>query len=337
MAVVRGETDEVARILDQFPDSLLEIDIYGQTRLHLAAAKPIVLSLLVEAADDDILDRLDMAGISAIEVAMMRSGDRCINGTSTKRCRGSGCTEFVEILFKAVCDLRTCRFERLNVTGIRLHEILEPASELAKHRYIFELQKRMVCGMQASREPWSGGFVSSDINSIRGSYDEVGQRDWVYDEIHDIHMADLFYRYGFRPDPFTLLDVLRTLELFEYDMNDSIVAYVGWLVYHGVDLLAQVSTGPRENDPDIRLFLAHYAFWAIGECLWSTTRTTDGPELGNLATFNEYSTTVMCQTLTDGCQCHCSADGCSPFIWMLKGLRQRGAVVGKIELHMIVL
>ncbi|KAK8133585.1 hypothetical protein PG984_005597 [Apiospora sp. TS-2023a] len=231
-AVIRNDIDEVARILDRFPSSILEIDIYGQSPLHLAATKPGILSRLVQAADIDTIKRVDKAGISAIEVAIMRSGDRCIHA---------------------------------------------PASELAKRRYIFEFQRRIIYRTKTSwkslfhhdkanaADALIDGIVSCYINSNRES-NEVGQYGWVYEEICDTHMADLFYRHGFRPSPSFLLDGRHNLIRYLAGTSLPNVLYIGWLVEHGVDLFVYISrrSPTREDNPDLRVFGAHYAFLIIG-------------------------------------------------------------------------
>ncbi|RYP68436.1 hypothetical protein DL771_006700 [Monosporascus sp. 5C6A] len=87
MAVIRNDVDEVTRILSRFPGSLAELDVYGQSPFHLAAAKPRILTLLVKAADLSQLDQYDIAGVSVVEAAMLLSSTQCINGRSSNRCR----------------------------------------------------------------------------------------------------------------------------------------------------------------------------------------------------------------------------------------------------------
>ncbi|KAK8009349.1 hypothetical protein PG991_011900 [Apiospora marii] len=350
MAVIRNDISEVDHILDRLPGSLLETDIHGQSPIHLAASKAGILALLVQAADVDTLDRVDVAGISAIEVAMMRSGDKCIHSTSSKRCRGCGCTECVDILLKAGCVLRTYAGNSY-ITGLRVSEILESASELAKRRYIFELHERMVCETDTSGVTYSAyndsgsensigdSTSSSDVDSIRGNNKNVEHWGWVYEEIYDTHVADLFYRYGFRPGSSFVFDYQRKMENSSYfHSNASFVGYIHWLVAHGANLYARSSTVPpiREQDPDIGLFSAHFAFFTAGSCVSRLMPGPDGAEFENLVTFNKCNTDVMRHNLTDGCQCHCSTRGCSPFLWMLKGLISSWISIDTTEWYMEV-
>ena len=92
MAVVRNDVNEVTRILSLFPGSLAELDIYGQSPLHLAAAKPRILALLVEAADLSLLNQPDKAGFTVLEAATILSSAHCINDSKPDRCRRRTCT-----------------------------------------------------------------------------------------------------------------------------------------------------------------------------------------------------------------------------------------------------
>ncbi|KAK6854980.1 hypothetical protein PG995_008512 [Apiospora arundinis] len=305
MAVIRNDSNEVARILDRFPDSLLEADIYKQSPLHLAAAKPGILSLLVQNADTATLEQADLAGIRPIEAAIMRSGDCCTHGTSNKRCRRCGCTECVDILLHAGCGVRTHTLDHDDL-GLKLYQILEPASELARRRYIFAMQqaRKSLARLDAPRRPTRDVTASpGDIDTIDGNSDEAEQ--WR-----------LLYSIAMDSDPTHLSFAIRVwLRVLNMD-------YLWWLVEHGADLFAELSTElptrnpmgfpTRKNDSG-GLYGAHYFFFFAG----ASTRFV-APKSDELAKFNKLSTNVICHNLTDGCKCHCSIEGCDPFLWFIK-------------------
>ncbi len=106
MTVIRNDVHEVIRILSRFPGSLAETNIYGQIPLHLAAAKPQILILLVEAANLSLLDKHDKAGFTVLETAAILSSKQCINHKKPIRCRQCACTQCVEILLEAGCNVR---------------------------------------------------------------------------------------------------------------------------------------------------------------------------------------------------------------------------------------
>ncbi|KAK7936640.1 uncharacterized protein PG986_015078 [Apiospora aurea] len=257
----------------------------------LAAAKPAILSLLAQVADIDTLKKVNITGTSALEVAMIRSGDRCIHGTGSKRCRRCGCIECVEILLKAGCCVRMHALGEYDA-GSNLQEVMEPASEFARRLYVYEMQevRRYLLHTDYSdsdseNSTVDGSSCSSDHDSIHGNNNEAEEQ---FNE-------------------------------FEYG-GDVSATYICWLVKHGADLFSKPSTGPLpcDNDAGSGLFGAHYAFFLAGERIWNLTYTPDHTELDALLAFNKLSTTVVCCNLTDGCICHCSTGGCSPFLWMMK-------------------
>ncbi|KAK7954744.1 hypothetical protein PG988_015438 [Apiospora saccharicola] len=71
MAVIRQDTNEVVRILNRHPSSLFEVNVHGQTPLHLATGNHRILLTLIKAADSTLLNQPDRAGATALETAMV--------------------------------------------------------------------------------------------------------------------------------------------------------------------------------------------------------------------------------------------------------------------------
>ncbi|KAK8067260.1 hypothetical protein PG997_014007 [Apiospora hydei] len=109
MAVIRNDANEVVRILTRYPGSISEVDIHGQSPLHLAAGKPQILHTLVKSADSSILNHVDRAGATALEAAMVLSSGQCINEASSRRCRRCVCVQCVELLLEAGSSVRMQR------------------------------------------------------------------------------------------------------------------------------------------------------------------------------------------------------------------------------------
>lgn len=115
--------------------------------------------------------------------------------------------------------------------------------------------------------------------------------------------------------------------------------YLHWLISHGVTPWFRSLNGPAlvEGSPNTGLFGAHLAFDRLGlycKC-YQYLRPPDNGFIGDRAfcpnrppllvdltipwrTFTDLITTASHQNITDGCQCHCTVEGCSPFTWMMK-------------------
>ncbi|KAK8041063.1 hypothetical protein PG994_014070 [Apiospora phragmitis] len=323
MAVIRKDANEVVRILNRYPGSISEVDIHGQSPLHLAAAKPRILAMLVKAADSSVLNQVDHAGTTALEAAMVLSSGQCINGASSKRCQRCGCIQCVELLLEAGSNVRMRRQLSAN-SNPGLDDILAPASELARRRYVFHMrQLRTDRPLQWStcnrlpRTPEFGQIPSScSVDKPTPSLSRVfnvqtnhskdpGTEDyhWIYEEIDAPVLADLFYRHGFQPDGKFFIRSRSTPLLMRWDKAYN---YVSWLAEHGQTLSFDHEVS------DIGIYGAHYAYFNVGK------RMTDKLQSGPLS-FDKLSATVMRRSLSDGHECHCSRGGCSPLTWMMKG------------------
>ena len=340
MAVIRNNINEVSHILNWFPDMVTELDIYGQSPFHLAAEKPQILALLVENANLSLLNQRDQAGITVLERAVIRSSSQCINGSNYKRCRRCACTQSMAILIEAGCDIRMYEIdpERPGNSPL-LHVILNKASELARRRYIFHMKElrasrqwkwsprldnptnTMICELESGTSNISkAGPIISQFSVdvlIYNNYNEVDTSwGWVYYEINNSHLGDLFFRHGFRPHPSFFVPPRRSMTRIGHTFSQ---AYIFWLVEHGVDLLLRSATGPPviRDSPDVGWFAAHHAFYLLGLELFCLIKSQNAK---GLDVSNKHSMAITHRNLTDGCQCYCTQRGCTPFIWMMKGM-----------------
>lgn len=333
MAVVQNDVDEVGRILTRSPGSTAEIDVFGQTPFHLAAAKPWILEVLLEYGDHSILDRRDLSGFTALEIAMVHTSDFCDNGQDTNECDGNecGCCLCVDLFFGVECNVRMYRTTKYDRAPELLH-FLTQASELARQKYVRYMERWRIILRTLSSSPYAS-TNSSDCESDTESEiaeiewrttsssrqsqlsssslsDAADDMSWVFLEIEDPHHGELFYRHGFHPDPYCLNHIRR----INY-------AYLDWLVSHAADPFFRSFKGPAptKDYPNNGLFGAHFAFYFLPLSL------QDSPYKFHLSRYTGYrnkfkafATGVLCQNLTDGCECYCTIDGCSPFTWMMK-------------------
>ncbi|KAK8083886.1 hypothetical protein PG996_002667 [Apiospora saccharicola] len=329
MAVIRNDTEEVVRTLSHYPDSVFEVDIHGNTVLHLAGAKPQVLPILLKAVDLSLLDKRNKYGNTALTVAMHYTGRQCIYGASSERCRRCGCTQCVEILLKAGCTTRTSSSDKGH--DIRDHEFAElfhPASELARRRYVVHMSAERISRMRLRSTSQclskSDRPISKCIN-MRQAYCQLRRSqplhfdteevesddDWIFRQIEETGVADLFYRYGFRPSP----SFFCHIRYYHYCSKPDDF-YFRWLVEHGADLFFRSPMQPPNvhRDSEIGLYAAHFAGFVFREEILINSGSDPSGELG---------ATLVQKNLKDGCECQCSNGHCDPFIWMMKRMTQR--------------
>lgn len=138
--MLHNDVTEVTRILSRFPGSIAELNIYGESPFHLAAANSRILAFLVKAAGISLLNQSDRAGITVLEAAMVLSSTQCVNGENSDSCRQCACTQCVNILLEAGCNARMHKIEG-DESSIGLNAIFRSASELARRRYVFHMKE----------------------------------------------------------------------------------------------------------------------------------------------------------------------------------------------------
>lgn len=216
-----------------------------------------------------------------------------------------------------------------------LHIFLTRASELARRKYVYYMNRRASAIRNSSSSPqgWTKSdsrepnatvgmsrdewytVGSSQHREARSTHDMTDGSDmsWIFHEIIDPHLGAIFYGYGFQPCPCLLVH----LRLDSTDNRGFMgYSYLNWPVSHGVDLWFRSSRGPPfdRHTSNIGLFGAHFALHFIPFELGIERR-----DKVPWNAFTELTAGMLRQYLTDGCRCHCTIGGCSPFTWILKG------------------
>jgi ankyrin repeat protein len=102
LAVLSNNSEEVKLLVAKHPSTLSERNILGHSPLHLAADKPLLLQVLVEAADTDLLNHTNGENHSALEFAVSLSGLN-YKGAKMQMCKGCTCVESDVIPLRADC------------------------------------------------------------------------------------------------------------------------------------------------------------------------------------------------------------------------------------------
>ncbi|EXF83564.1 hypothetical protein CFIO01_00706 [Colletotrichum fioriniae PJ7] len=239
VAIINNDLDEVSRVLSRFPDSIAELDIYGRSPLHLAATKPEILEKLVGVAKLSILNQRDRSGANALEKAMLLSSEHCVNGRGYARCKGCSCYLCAKCLLDAGCNLQ--EVGRKKTTDIRA-SILQPPRQLQ---------------------------IWNEADEAIGS-----MSDWIFQQISSVHLANLFYRYGFMPGPSVFLQ-LRQPDTFRLRnlLNPGIVC---WLLEHGGDLFLRSPAGPVNKNADDGVFMTFEALGLVHSCCNAFSLVVEG-------------------------------------------------------------
>jgi hypothetical protein len=319
MAVLRDDIQEVARILARNPAASVEPD-QGQdfSPFHLAANKPQVLSLFLEAVDPRSMDQSATNQMTVLEAAMRLSSTNCVHGSSAVKCRrGCKCVECIEMLFLAG---HKARIQKEEFGGwLDLPWILNYASERARRLYVFHMrglfhQRYQAKGQSQENTTYEKGILSTSKKHCKAGHDQKILEDWIFQHIYKVDHADLFFRHGFRPTPpfFCQQQYFRALGGLDYAV---------WLVEHGADPFVKLPTSqPGTGGP--RDYGAYHLFYEFGKQLSSSLRSPDTLS-AKMSIFEKVHATIIKQNLADDCICQCTERGCSPFIWMFQGLVSR--------------
>lgn len=93
LAVMAGDEHAVSNLLDRYPAICREVNLFGQTPIHLAVLHPTCLRLIVEESEQSILDHRDIDDTRALDYTAKL-----------------GCEESVVILMEQQCSIDLCSF-----------------------------------------------------------------------------------------------------------------------------------------------------------------------------------------------------------------------------------
>ncbi|GAW24011.1 hypothetical protein ANO14919_135900 [Xylariales sp. No.14919] len=117
-AILLGDEAKVKSIISRYPSTVHERNLIHQTPFHLAADKPRILRLLINAASPQELDGPDSNGEYALDYALRLTPTLCSNGSSWIACSSCPCIECVEIFLNSGWR---CRFGFLQYCHLVSH------------------------------------------------------------------------------------------------------------------------------------------------------------------------------------------------------------------------
>ncbi|KAK8044797.1 hypothetical protein PG993_004821 [Apiospora rasikravindrae] len=258
-AILSKNLVEISRLLNRFPGMLQERNVFGQTPLHLAVGKPECLSLLVKAAagSSEILDSINDAGVTPLEVALTISKDTCRSRFQGRKCSRCGCAQGVCILLNAGCAVfpprkwvmertsnralrrfarhmgyRRSRLKELSMAYLSIFEnerfsiYSDRTPDHQANQLVEILEKHDISVPGILKLNAGKAHTASNSKSYNSVYAEL-QRPW---------QAELFWELGFRDlnsaSPGRNVPPLSHMWKFASPQD---LDYVYWLLEHGAD------------------------------------------------------------------------------------------------------
>ncbi|KAH7317156.1 hypothetical protein B0I35DRAFT_434656 [Stachybotrys elegans] len=347
MAVLMRDTDAVYRLIDS-ETALSEVNSFGQTPLHLAVGDPLILQKLLSVASDTVLNK--RSGMFHVIDYALRSGST--SGQDSQGCSGRFCSEALGCLLArdGCLDawLETSDVDESYIGGLVPLESVAKACECSRLRILTEIIEIRSQLKQYGRRYLSGtdlrrfnlhestilDYYAFDVlESLKNAgvtvpstlHTGITRRESLYHRCADEGMAQQIYDMGFRdldlPDEFGMTPLLRGLS---HSFLQGSSNYLLWLLSHGANptqRLKQVELTQANKTTDLirslsrlnpSLSAAHLVAQSLRHGDISHIRNASS---GASSLLRQVSRT-MAQPVSDGCQCLCSGNGCTPaFLW----------------------
>ncbi|KLP00030.1 uncharacterized protein FFMR_02101 [Fusarium fujikuroi] len=342
LAILSNNLEEVKALITNHPSTLSERNLFGHTPLHLAAGKPSILRVLVDAADIALLNLTNTQQFSALDLAVSVSGTNCREGR-TRMCKRCRCAECAVILMKADCMIRTSTLKR----------VLVYASKRCKLRYLRYMKDRRDRLKRLALESLpktdieqlcleSKHFLDSDALEVTQRLQQMGicvpealavmDNEWfrpIYQLVDSCDDANLLFRLGFRDTA----SWCNSYDLETRNISDrKSLSYLRWLANH--DGIYCRLPFPTVKD----IFGSACIFSELGyEIRHSETRRRSGYDQRNQSNgdnsllapptmgpeedwYHKVHSAVFEARAVDSCSCQCSPDGCNMLTFVLSQL-----------------
>ena len=301
------------------------------TPIHLACEWPEGLSELLSGSG---LPPIDPGYDSPLAFSTKYSAIICTEGKNPVLCSNCSCYKSTETLLRYDCIIGES-------VGSNLYNLLREASFRTKVTLLKHLKGRRV----RLRDFALGSLSRHDCMSIRLDINHIP-------DTNEYQIVKLLERRGFQvpealqtveisagsPDRSSIYhkinchataDVLLALGFTEFDSEDSngrtplsravSLEYATWLIDHGADITAPSSNavGFSRNQKVVH-GVAHSFGRYLGEILFPTEWATDTRQKFHPELSNRFFNLISDVETPDKCVCSCSAQGCTPFLAILK-------------------
>ncbi|KAK8018871.1 hypothetical protein PG991_008061 [Apiospora marii] len=350
MAILANDAQLAQSLLQKYPTSIEEVNIFGHTPLHIAASQNVLpwFPFVLEAAKAaGLLQREDSFHQTALFAALAMTGEHCHATTQTSEYIRCNCVDSMMMLRETgsvVCDsdfylldhhfpsvslrgwgafIAQVKVQRENLKELALHNIwaveehlaiLQSEKVLDLHAYaVYKSLRRH--GIDVPMD-----LVPSDYTSIASSYwISRSERKTVYDCIDPFNesICELSFRMGFQDIDFSAPYGLPPL------CRASEIPHINWLIQQGADIKRRVWPADDEQLQNRGIFSAHYVLYhSTPDCLDLQSylrpyRSCRDPQ--SVTVTNRVLSVSLAANLTDSCCCACSTKGCTPFLFLFKG------------------
>lgn len=333
--IMRNDSARIQQIVNSFPDTLQERNLFGHSPLHLSADKPHILRSLLLSVDQKTLDHTDTSGYTAIEHAVLSSKSICKSRSPSEiLCRRCGCFKSTVMLLRADCAITSqskdlsvllrkgslrCKKEFIKGLKNRRDRLLALAKEKLPKAKLSSLALVEGCVLDSQAPLVYRALLKNGVKipaplllSTNGDLKPLqGRWGSVYTMVSALEDAKLFFNMGFRD-----IDTLdwRGLPPMATFFGYPPIPYAVWLINRGADLFRRLQP---IHVPSYRRFTtsAHYVFQHLGSEFDNIRNYGDSVHSLHREVFPAY--------ITDDCSCYCSDQGCTPFLIMLKAITHR--------------
>ncbi|KAK8135217.1 hypothetical protein PG984_007229 [Apiospora sp. TS-2023a] len=327
IAVLQGDKHGAKSLLERCPKAVAEKDLLGHTPLQMAVYcnnLPSFPFLLEAAKTAHLLQEVDYVGKSVLRSALDLTSQICCNSDSFPECTNCRCSDSLAVLL----DVGAALLDR----DLGMLRTLGPYVSARAWRVFFGHIKdqREQLRQVMLRNQWAiGGHYglmeetsvldlhASTIynllldNGVGVPMDLVLSADdtrCVYQLIpQSAQLAEMLFQMGFRDFDFDIQYGLPPIT------RASRWDYIYWLIQRGTDLRRRIWPVGNDQYETSGIFSAHFAMFNLGDNLPYNFQDRPNPLASAIAR-------VLPLNLTDYCSCQCSVDGCTPFIYMLKGI-----------------
>lgn len=349
MAILAKDAQLAQSLLEKYPTSIEEANLFGHTPLHIAASQngltrfPFVLEAAKAAG---LLQREDSSRQTALFAAFAMTGRHCRTKKRPLECTQCNCIDSMMMLLEAgsvVCDADLSQLHEpvLNISlrGWRafltqLKAQRESLKELALRNtwaveeYLDVLRSGQVLDLHAYAvyKNLRRHGIDVPMDSVSTDYTNTGrtypnpksEKNTVYDCVPFQHesICELLFEMGFQDIDFDVQYGLPPLcRAFE-------ISHINWFIQRGADLKRRIWPS---NDTQLQtsgIFSAHYVLYhTTPYCLHLQRHlipllSCEEPQ--TVPATNKTLSVSLAANLTDSCCCACSTKGCTPYLFLFK-------------------